>query len=88
MMHLYLIDWVGIAGGATLLFAFVRISVGRWKSTSLWYELDNLVAAALLSIYSLNKGAYVSMVINVVWAVVAFRGVTSYTERRWSTKHR
>ena len=82
MGHWSFIDWLGLAGGVTLLFAFWRISIGRWKGTSLWYELDNLAAAILLGIYALSKGAVITMLINMVWGVVAFRGVSSYAERR------
>ncbi len=81
-MALGFFDWLGITGGVILLFAFARISLGIWKSTSLWYELDNLIAAVLLCIYGFSKGAYVTMLINVIWGVVALRGVTSLAERR------
>ena len=84
-MHFGLVDWLGIIGGATLLFAFARISLGKWKNTSMWYELDNLIAAVLLSVYTFSKGAYVSLTINIVWGIVAFRGVTSLAERRMHT---
>jgi len=83
-----LIDWVGYIGGAVLLFAFWRTSIGKWTGTSLWYELDNLIAGIMLIIYAFNKGAYASVIINLVWAIVAFRGVTSYTERRLRRKRR
>lgn len=82
MAHWGLIDYIGVVGGAALLLGFYRTSIGKWKSTSLVYELDNLVAAVLLSIYTFSKLAYVSLVINIVWGIVAFRGVTSYAERR------
>lgn len=80
------IDWLGYIGGAVLLFAFWRTSVGKWTGKSLWYELDNLIAGVLLTIYTFNKGAYASVIINVVWSIVAFRGVTSLAERRLHNK--
>lgn len=82
-----LVDILGAIGGVALLFGFWRTSIGKWKGTSLVYELDNLAAALLLSVYSLSKHAYVSLVINAVWGVVAFRGVTSYAERRAKKRH-
>lgn len=87
-MKFGLIDWLGILGGATLLFAFWRTSIGKWTGKSLWYELDNFLAAALLIAYAFSKGAYVSIVINGVWAIVAIRGVTSYAERRIRRRRR
>ena len=82
MQHIAFVDWIGAFGGLALLFAFWRTSIGKWTGQSVWYELDNLVAAACLITYSVSKAAYVSVVVNSVWAVVAFRGVTSYAERR------
>jgi len=81
-MHYGFIDYLGILGGALLLFGFWRTSIGKWGGKSIWYELDNLAAAALLSVYTLSKGAAVSVVINVVWGIVALRCVSSYAERR------
>jgi len=77
-----IVDYIGVLGGALLLFGFWRTSIGKWKGTSFIYELDNLVAALLIGFYTFDKHAYVSLVINLVWAVVAFRGLTSYAERR------
>lgn len=75
-------DYLGLVGGLLLLFAFWRTSIGRWTGKSLWYELDNLVAAVLLSFYAFSKGAYVNIGLNLIWGIVAFRGVTSWAERR------
>lgn len=75
-------DLVGIAGASVFLFGFWRTSLGKWKGTSFYFELDNLVGAVLMSIYAYSKGAYVSIALNAVWAIVAFKGVSSYAERR------
>lgn len=78
-------DWievVGVAGAGLVLFGFYRTSIGRWTSTSFWYELDNLLGAILLSIYHIATETYAPLVVNVVWAIVAFRGITSFAERR------
>jgi hypothetical protein len=77
-----IIDLIGLAGGLLILFGFYRVSIGRWKGTSFWYELDNLAGAALLSAYSYSKMAYVSILLNAVWAFVAFVGISTYAERR------
>ena len=76
------IDYIGLLGGVLLLFAFWRTSTGRWKVTSVWYELDNLLASVLLIFYAWQKHAYVNILLNVVWGIVAFRGLSSYAERR------
>jgi Na+-transporting NADH:ubiquinone oxidoreductase subunit NqrB len=82
MISLKPIDYLGILGGFLILFAFFRITIGKWRSTSFWYELDNLCGAALMVIYAFSKHAYVSIVLNVVWVTVAFIGISSYAERR------
>ena len=77
---------IGVTGALLILFGFYRTSIGRWTNTSFWYELDNAVGATLLVIYQLHLHAYISVVLNTVWAIVAFRGLTSFAERYRSHK--
>lgn len=72
---------IGAVGAMMILFGFYRTSIGRWTNKSLWYELDNVVGAGLMIAYSSYYGAYVSMIINAVWIVVAFRGLLPFAER-------
>jgi len=74
--------FLGLAGGSLIIFGFYRISVGKWTGKSFWYELDNLFGALLILIYQLHYRVYISVVLNVIWAIVAFRGIVSYRERR------
>jgi hypothetical protein len=75
----------GTVGAFLILLGFYRTSIGRWKNKSFWYELDNTVGAILLIIYQLHLDAYISVIVNTIWAIVAFRGLTSFAERyRWS----
>jgi hypothetical protein len=73
---------IGILGALLILLGFYRISIGKWTGKSLWYELDNLFGAIFILIYQLHYRVYISVVLNVIWAIVAFRGVVSYRERR------
>lgn len=73
---------IGLIGALLILLGFYRISIGRWTGKSFWYELDNLVGAVMAGIYQVHYRAYISVAINVVWAVVALRGLSSYAERR------
>ncbi len=77
-----LIDVIGGAGASLILLGFYRTSIGKWTNKSFWYELDNMTGALLLIIYNLNRRAYVSLVLDVVWVLVALRGITSIAERR------
>ncbi len=72
---------IGFMGASCLLFGFYRISIGKWKNKSFWYELDNLIGASLLIIYQMHLHAYISVVLNVIWVMVAFRGIVSFAER-------
>jgi hypothetical protein len=77
---------LGLIGAVLILFGFYRISIGRWRVKSLWYELDNFVGATFMAVYQLHYKAYISVVLNVIWAIVAFRGLEPYAERRLKIK--
>ncbi|HVS58773.1 MAG TPA: hypothetical protein VHD60_03480 [Candidatus Saccharimonadales bacterium] len=77
-----IIDVTGLFGVVLFLFAFYRTSIGRWTGRSLWYELDILISTVCLSVYAYSKGAYLSIAISAVWGIMAFKGLTSYAERR------
>ena len=81
-MHWTAIDYIGVVGGLLTLFAFWRTNTGMWKVTSAWYELDNFIGSFILVVYTWEKHAYVNIVINLIWGIVAFRGLSSFTERR------
>lgn len=84
MSENFLYNIIGTLGAFLILLGFYRTSIGKWKNKSFWYELDNTVGAVLLIIYSLHLSAYISVVTNTVWAVVAFRGLSSFAERyKW-----
>jgi hypothetical protein len=73
---------LGFFGGMLILFGFYRTSIGKWSGKSLWYELDNFFGATLLTFYQWHYKVYISVVLNIIWAIVAFRGISSYAERR------
>ncbi len=78
---------IGLVGAGLILFGFYRISIGKWKNKSFWYELDNLVGALLVLIYQVHLHAYISVGLNIIWAIIAFKGLTSFAERyHWHHK--
>ena len=85
-IHIEFLDFIGLIGAVLILMGFYRISIGRWTNKSLWYELDNLVGATCLVIYQFSHGAYISVTVNIFWAIIAFRGITSYAQRRAQKK--
>lgn len=74
-------DIFGVCGALLILFGFYRTSIGRWTGKSFWYELDNVIGASMLVVYQLHLDAYISAVLNIIWATVAFRGLTSFAQR-------
>jgi hypothetical protein len=68
-------------GASLLLMGFYRTSIGKWKHKSFWYELDNLFGAVFIAIYQIHLHAYISVIVNIIWATVAFTGLTSFAER-------
>jgi hypothetical protein len=78
---------IGFVGACLILLGFYRTSIGRWKNKSFWYELDNLVGALLVIIYQVHLQAYISVALNIIWAIIAFKGLTSFAERyNWRHK--
>lgn len=73
---------IGLIGALLILFGFYRTSIGRWTGKSFWYELDNLVGAIMVATYQIHYRAFISVGVNVVWAIVALRGITSYREHQ------
>jgi len=82
MMHVGLIDYVGIGGAVLLLVAYFMATTKRWQTHTLKFQLSNLGAAILLVVYNLVKMAYVGAAINVVWASVAIVGIIFIGEHR------
>ncbi len=74
-------NFIGAIGALLIVFGVYRTSIGKWSRHSLWYELDTLVGASCIIVYQINKKAYITMIVNVVWVIVALKGVTSIAER-------
>ncbi len=72
---------IGFVGAVLVLLGFYRTSIGKWKNKSFIYELDNLVGALLVIVYYMHHKAYIGIIINVIWAIVAFRGLLPFAER-------
>lgn len=78
-----------VVGAGLLLFGFYRVNIGRWNNKSLWYELDNVIGALLIIVYQVYYHAYVTVVVNAIWAVVAMWGIFMFMRRlRHHTKKR
>lgn len=69
---------LAIIGSVLLVFGFFRVNSGKWNNKSLWYELDNVIGAILIIVYQIYYHAYVSVAVNIVWAVVAIWGIMAF----------
>ena len=72
---------VALIGALLLLFGFYRVNSGKWTNKSFWYELDNVVGATLIIIYQIYYHAFVTVVVNFIWAVVALFGIITFVRR-------
>ena len=72
---------LGVIGAVMLLVGFFRVNNGRWSNKSFAYELDNLVGAVLIIIYQVRYHAFVTVVVNAIWAVIALAGLLVFARR-------
>ena len=72
---------LAIAGSILLLFGFYRVNSGKWTNKSFWYEFDNILGALLIIAYQLHYHAYVSVIVNLIWAGVAVAGISVFFHR-------
>lgn len=72
---------LGIVGAGMLLFGFYRINSGKWTNKSFVYELDNLAGALLVIIYQIRYHAFVTVILNAIWAFVALWGIIVFFRR-------
>jgi hypothetical protein len=64
------VDILGWTGSILYLLAYVLISTKKTQGDSLLYQGMNIVAGALLVIYTLALGAYATSGLNAVWVFV------------------
>ena len=62
------IDILGWIGAALLLYAYARVSAGRWSGQSRVFQYFNIAGSLLFIVNSGYHGAYPSMFVNIVWA--------------------
>jgi hypothetical protein len=79
---------LGILGSILLLFGFYRVNSGRWTNKSFWYEFDNITGAGLIILYQVHYHAYVSVIVNLIWAGVAVAGLSVFAKRLHTHRHR
>ena len=82
------LEITGIIGGLLFLFGFVQVATNKWNGKSVWYEVCNFIGAVLLGYYSVKKGAYTNIALNIVWGTVALYALYHAIQRFKSRKRR
>jgi hypothetical protein len=66
-----ILEAIGVLGSIMVLGAFGLNSFGVVASTSIVYQVMNLVGGAAFVYYTFKKTAWSSLVVNVAWVVIA-----------------
>ena len=66
-----MIHVVGTIGMLLVLGAYALVSLRRIAAASIAFQGMNLVGAGFLAVYSLVLGAWATVALNVVWALIA-----------------
>jgi hypothetical protein len=78
-----LIDFLGWTGSILFLLAYTLVSLKKTEGDSLLYQSMNIIAGFFLVIYTLALGAYATMALNAVWAIIGLITLA----RRWLTRN-
>ena len=76
---------IGTGGALLVLLAYFLVSTGRVSSSSIAFQLINLVGAGLLTTYALILQGWSLVFLNGVWAIVALVALARILRRRAST---
>lgn len=73
-----LIDIAGWLGAVIILIAYYLISSKKVQGDSKTYQALNLIGAFALIINTYFRGAIPSSALNVVWAIIAIKGLLGH----------
>lgn len=65
-----LINILGWTGSLLYLLAYALVSMKKTEGDSVLYQGMNIIAGALLVMYTLSLGAYATTGLNAVWVVI------------------
>ena len=71
----YTIDIIGWAAAATMLLAYLLLTMGKIAGRSNLYQWMNILSGAGFILNSGWKGAYPSACLNVVWVAIGLYGI-------------
>lgn len=82
------LEIIGLIGALAFLVGFMEVSLGKWDGQSRRFEALNLLGTLFLGYYSIQKHAYVNIVLNVVWGTVALYAIFHVVQRHKVRKSR
>ena len=80
-MQLTLNDWIGFAGVAILLLAFLLNLIGKLSKDSLSYILLNIVGAGLACLASWLINYIPFVILEASWTLVSLWALINYTSQ-------
>jgi len=78
---------LGWIGAITVIIAYALLSAGKLKNGFLYQSL-NFVASVLTVFALLQKDAWFSVALNVVWALIALLTIIRLSHQKTSSKSR
>jgi len=78
MMAGLAVEVMGWTGAFLLLLAYFLLTKKKISSKSLHYQGMNLVGSVLVGVNAFFNGAYPSLMINVIWLIIAFWGIEKF----------
>lgn len=77
------IDILGWTGSVLYLLAYGLVSMKKAEGDSVIYQGMNIIAGALLIVYTLSLGAYATTGLNAVWVAIGLFTLG----RKWLTRN-
>lgn len=82
-----IIEILGWLGAALLLIAYAIVSSGRVHGRSKLYQSLNIAAAILLGVNTAWHHAWPSVVVNIIWVIIAVVALLPVLTRRRTVKN-
>lgn len=81
MIPEWLVHVIGTGGAICVLAAYFLVSAGRVTSSSVPFQLINLIGAGLLTTYALILRGWSLVFLNAIWAVIAIVALVRISRR-------
>jgi len=77
-----LIEIIGWIGAVLIVGAYFFNINGQLKSSSATYIVSNLLGGIFFTINTFVHGAYPSMIVNIIWVIIAIAAILKNTKTR------